>query len=390
MNALFRCLLGFGFLILLAGTATADGGEDQAFIKRFLNEGHFERADFSPSFLNQISTEQLKAVASKLLKSVGKAQSVTGEDGRYRAITPSHEIDVRLKRDGNGRIAVLLFKPPKRLDSSVAQVLDELKQLPGRVALTITRDGETLQDINGGETQGVGSGFKIGVLLALQRMIDTGEVQWSTVVQLTDHDRSLPSGQMHKWRTGSPVTLHTAAALMISRSDNTATDLLMNFIGQEKVAEVLGLDVVLTTRDFFVLKASPLETNAWRNGTAKERREQLERLAILPLPSAAAVFRPFDGHVEWLLPAERLCAMMNDLGDHPIMAINPGLASGRWDYAGYKGGNSPGVLSYTHRVVERDKAYCVSISWNGDEETDTARFTELTAELLSQLRKELP
>ena len=41
------------------------------------------------------------------------------------------------------------------------------------------------------------------------------------------------------WPKGAPVTLHTLATLMISISDNTATDQLIAIVGRDAIAEEL-------------------------------------------------------------------------------------------------------------------------------------------------------
>ena len=52
---------------------------------------------------------------------------------------------------------------------------------------------------------------------------------------------SLPSGITQSWPAGSPVTLQTLATLMISISDNTATDTLVTL-------ERRKLDAFVATR----------------------------------------------------------------------------------------------------------------------------------------------
>ena len=78
--------------------------------------------------------------------------------------------------------------------------------------------------------------------------------------------RSLPSGMLHNWPEGAPVTLHTLASLMISISDNTATDILLGLVGRENVERMMGRIGIaapernrpfLATREIFALKTAP-------------------------------------------------------------------------------------------------------------------------------------
>ncbi|TGD44549.1 hypothetical protein EEB11_02875 [Pseudotabrizicola sediminis] len=79
-----------------------------------------------------------------------------------------------------------------------------------------------------------------------------GQRDWADVVRLDSHNTSLPSGLMQDWPVGSSVTLHTATLLMIAESDNTATDLLIDLLGRDRIAARLGLATqdLLTTREF--------------------------------------------------------------------------------------------------------------------------------------------
>ena len=78
----------------------------------------------------------------------------------------------------------------------------------------------------------MGSAFKLGVLKALKEQIAGGRHSWDEVAELTAPDLSLPSGIIQGWPMGAPLTLHSLAALMISISDNTATDVLMRVVGR--------------------------------------------------------------------------------------------------------------------------------------------------------------
>ncbi len=100
------------------------------------------------------------------------------------------------------------------------------------------------------------------MLSTLVQEIKAGKRKWSDVVPLEVH--SVPSGQMQDWPIGSPVTLHTLATMMISISDNTATDALIRVLGREAVAAEMVASghaepsrniPMLTTVEFFALKS---------------------------------------------------------------------------------------------------------------------------------------
>ena len=69
----------------------------------------------------------------------------------------------------------------------------------------------------------------------LREEVEAGRRAWDEVVRLEEAWKSLPSGLLQGWPEGSPLTLHTLAALMISLSDNTATDALIALLGRERL-----------------------------------------------------------------------------------------------------------------------------------------------------------
>ena len=81
----------------------------------------------------------------------------------------------------------------------------------------------------------MGSTFKLATLTALRRDIEKKKRAWTDVVTLRPEVRSLPSGILRDWPDGSPLTLYALAALMISKSDNTATDALIGLLGRDAI-----------------------------------------------------------------------------------------------------------------------------------------------------------
>jgi hypothetical protein len=79
--------------------------------------------------------------------------------------------------------------------------------------------------------------FKLFILAELDRQVRAGERRWSDVAPLSR--KSLPSGMLQDWPEGAPLTLHSLAALMISQSDNSASDTLLHLLGREKVEALL-------------------------------------------------------------------------------------------------------------------------------------------------------
>jgi beta-lactamase class A len=200
---------------------------------------------------------------------------------------------------------------------------------------------------------------------------------------------SLPSGMLQAWPVGSPVTLHTLASLMISVSDNTATDTLLHLLGREKVEAVLGIAPVLSTRELFTLKSDEARRTRYLGADAAGKLAILSALDGLPLPDASKVTGPFVPGVEYDLSPAKLCALIGDVADLDVFTINPGVARpADWQAVAYKGGSEPGVLNMTTRVVARDgTTYCLSATWNAPSDVDAAKAQAAYGSVLAQLAK---
>ncbi|MFM7808971.1 MAG: serine hydrolase, partial [Planctomycetota bacterium] len=225
---------------------------------------------------------------------------------------------------------------------------------------------------------------------------------------LTPEIKSLPSGQLQEWPDGSPVTLATAANLMISRSDNTATDLLMHALGREHVEAMLApmgmrdparTRPFLTTAEMFRLKFVDGGKGAATYAALDEagRRDFLRtKLPSVPLTMESVDLGAFTSpthidSIEWFASAADLARAMDWLrrntegltpASAPLLrgalAINPGLAISdrQFPWIGFKGGSEPGVLNLTFLLKRADGAwFAVAATWNDpDDSLDEQAF----------------
>ena len=254
----------------------------------------------------------------------------------------------------------------------------------------------TLAELNSTSPLAVASGFKLAVLQTLKSEIDANKRSWNSVIQIKPSGKSLPSGILHGWEDGSPVTLKSLATLMISVSDNTATDTLINLLGREAIESTSPRNSpFLTTRELFILKSDRNKQllQRYRQGTQEERKLLLPDLAKLPLPSVAELEKknPVAIDVEWFFSAEELCGIMAEVGDLPLMSINPGLINPEdWKKVSFKGGSEPGVLNITSLLKGKNgKNYCVVATWNNkDTPLDNSKFSKLYREVVTYLAEE--
>ena len=86
-------------------------------------------------------------------------------------------------------------------------------------------------NINGDETFSAASIIKIPVLLQLFRAIEAGQTSLYEQLALTDYFRAEGSGSLQFKAENSTYTIDTLARLMITDSDNSATNMIMSKIG---------------------------------------------------------------------------------------------------------------------------------------------------------------
>ncbi len=376
---------------------------------------------FSPAFLSRIPPGQVAAVTAQLKSSYGKAQGVQ----RVEASSATAGIVlVRFERAVVRLQMALAPQPPHLVEgllvagaessaADIAAVLGEMVALPGEVSLAAARLEEAgpanFLTEKADQPLAIGSAFKLFVLAELVRSVKEGERKWTDVVPLGAP--SLPSGIVQDWPKGSPVTLHTLAALMISRSDNSATDTLLAVLGRDRVERLLpelGVRApernrpFLATREAFALKlGDPALLTRWKSADEAGRRAllpQLDRIDAATLDTSRLGGRPAEiATVEWFASPSDLVRTLNwirRIGDRTVLdllAINPGLGTAlakEFDYFGFKGGSETGALNLSFLLKARSGRWiAVSATWNDEAAAlDEPRFVALMSRLLSLLK----
>ncbi|MBS0480535.1 MAG: serine hydrolase, partial [Proteobacteria bacterium] len=237
------------------------------------------------------------------------------------------------------------------------------------------------------------------VLGELARSVTAGGRKWADVIPVGPP--SLPSGMMQSWPAASPVTLQTLATMMISISDNTATDTLVTAEGirlDKFVADIgtPGLAPVLTTRQMFAIK-SPANADLaarWAATWAPKARRALldanaKRLAETPLDVNMFSGKPVAiDTLEWFASPGQTVAVLDYLRGSggetalAILAVNPGADAAtraRFDYVGFKGGSEPGVITLNYLVRRKDGRWLAIVgNWRRrDAGVDTNAFAQL-------------
>jgi len=375
------------------------------------------RAHFDASFL----AEHDPAKTNQAFLDIGGVEVVSvgvSEPSRLIATVvaaaPGPNLLMTLEVDARGLIiglsfgSVLPVLPPapatwQGVDAAIGSVAPHVRMLVAEVT-----DGSCrpLHGIDPATPAPLGSAFKLYVLDALATAVAAGTVSWTQSLTVTAQLKSLGSGELQNEPDGTKVSVHDAAAKMISISDNTAADILINLVGRAAVEAALtsagmadpSLDQpFLTTREFFILKLDQWPALARRYIAAS----QVGRRALLatvvdraPLPAitpetAWTTPREIDS-IEYFASATDICHVYASLAAHArrpglspvggVLEINDGglgLDPALWQTTWFKGGSEPGALTLTYMATTRTgHSYVVAVL----AENPSAPIDEATAE----------
>lgn len=244
--------------------------------------------------------------------------------------------------------------------------------------------------------------------------MQTGLLSWDTVLTVSDGNRSLPSGELQDEPNGTEATVREAATGMISISDNTATDMLIQELGREAVEEAVAasghhdpelMRPFMSTREMFQVGwGSAAHRERWIDGSQRERRELLEELERAPMGAhdiAVAGDPLWPQGVEWFATAEDVAAVHLALQDRDDPVVRESLVENsgvepaeqqQWDFLGFKGGSSPGVLTGSWFAEEGRRSYVVVIQASTEDAAGigadaTAEFSRLASSALELVRQ---
>ncbi|WP_241533953.1 serine hydrolase [Clavibacter michiganensis] len=352
--------------------------------------------------LDAASAEEIAAVLEQVREGRPWTATAHEEQGGQSVTTiqsaDAGTFDMQVSVDGAGLIEGLFFGEPEG-DREPATSWDELEEqaaaLGGDVSLTVTRvsDGELgerilevlPEGVGATEARPIGSIVKLYVLGALVQAVEEGRIGWDDPLTVTDDVRSLPSGELQDAPTGTVVSVRDTAEKMISISDNTATDMLIQAVGRERVEAALAdlghsdppRNVPLpTTRDLFRIgwQDDGALRAAWADGDATERRALLDALpgGVLDVPVTAVTDVVWTDGVDWFATPDdiaRAHVRLAELAETPagepvrgILSANPGLPEPeRFDHVAFKGGSSVGTLALAYLVEDGDEAWTVVV-----------------------------
>ena len=284
---------------------------------------------------------------------------------------------VTISVDNAGLIQGLLLTPSPAL-TSWAEIDRGLTTLAPHVSLLAARISngscQPIHQLDSSTPRPLASEFKLFVLGALAHQVATGRIGWNQTLTVQDQLKSAGnaegSGSLQFSPAGTKVSVQETATKMISISDNTVADMLIDLEGSSAVetqvrrwSSTPKLDVpFLTTREMLLLHYVnfPTMADAYPNQTPSEREaflaSSVDPLSLSELHGSAAP-RDID-RIEWFGSPDDICrafAGLQQLSHQPklspiasIFSVNKGglgLDPSQWPTVWFKGGSEPGVLT---------------------------------------------
>ena len=245
------------------------------------------------------------------------------------------------------------------------------------VAIVDLQSGEEIL-INAQATFPTGSSIKIPILIELHRQAAAGTLKLTETLPLSNRQQVGGSGVLlHFAEGGSQLSLHDLSILMIALSDNTATNLLIERLGMDRINQTiveLGLPGIKLQRKMIDLAA--MARGAENIATPREAARLLELLArgkVINAEVSAAVLKtlriPKSSPIPRLLPASTTVA--NKPGGIEGVACDWGLIE----------------------IPNRPFAIAVMTSYNGESagaDEAIARISRMAYDYFSRLARSTP
>jgi beta-lactamase class A len=357
------------------------------------------RAHFDAAFLAQVSppvlNQALEAVVSVKLLSiqVSELSTLVASVSTGGAV---QQAQVWLTVDRRDLISGLRISPVTTapVPATWAGVDAALGSVAPRVRLLVANVSngscQPVHSIDPTSAAPLGSAFKLYVLDALGNAVASGKVRWNQPLNVTAQLKSLPPGELQNEPDGTQISVLDTAAKMISISDNTAADMLINLLGRPAVEAALSTTGMaspaldqpfLTTREIFILKLDqwPALANRYIANEPSRRALLASTVDRAPLPAVAAAgawTTPRNiNSLEYFASARDICRAYTSLA---ALARRPGLSPvgqvlslnddglqldpGQWKATWFKGGSEPGVLTLAYLATTRTgQSYVVTV-----------------------------
>ncbi len=124
------------------------------------------------------------------------------------------------------------------LDATLSPIIERFS---GRVSVALQRNSDGFSYThNATQTMSAASLIKLPILVGTLEQVAGGRLELTTRYELKEEEQVSGSGVLHVLQPGLLLTLRDLLTLMIVVSDNTATNMLIDIAGRERVNDFCG------------------------------------------------------------------------------------------------------------------------------------------------------
>ncbi len=365
---------------------------------------------FDSSFIEKFGEEKLVKIFKDLYSETGSVLSIStvsfenqNSANLFLHTEKNYIIPITITINAKGKINSFSFRPPFKKTLSASDIVDKFKSLKyekkGILIKKLTQIEDTLYAYNDEECFAIGQAFSLYILSYLAE----NEKKWEKIIKVNNNYKSIPPGTLLNYPNSSPATVFTLAYHMITESDNTAMDILIDYIGKEKIENYIKeknknylLNIpLLKTKEAFLLKTKPHVIEKYQKLSTKEKLDILNSFKNDEVPTHTLNFStPFPiNSVGWFASPKEICYILDHIRiiNNPfinsILSTNPGLdlSPGGYLWGGFKGGRDKGIMTLNWLVKAKDERYyCISIMVNDSQkDIDEDELIKLSQELLN-------
>lgn len=360
-----------------------------------------EEAHFDATFIAAEPVAQLNEALASLGSTGSKVtllslSNVTADSLTALVTIGKISLNLQLAVDLRGLIKGLYFSLAKPIPipkvTSWNQLDQDLKKMAPHasfLAAQLDPDGTCINDrsLDADTPRPLGSMFKLFVLGALANAVKSHRISWDQKVTVTAALKVGGSGVLQGDPDGTTLTVEQAAIKMISVSDNTAADILLNLVGRSAVEKQVRSWSSYAARDVPFLSVAEMFVLKWHDFPAlaahylsltPSKRLSFLTTTIDKIPDNAITSpgSPRDiNSIEWFASPNDICrafaglrALESEPGLGPINTIlstnNGGieLTASTWPMIWFKGGSEPGVLTLGYLARDSSgKTYVVIV-----------------------------
>lgn len=187
--------------------------------------------------------------------------------------------------------------PARNLEAAKLAIEESGKAFPGKCSIVfIDLDSAQTVELRPEEPFESASLVKLVILVELYRQFQEGLHSPDDLLTLESRQKVGGSGSLQQAKEGSKYTLEELAELMITESDNTATQMLTDHLGRDLVhqsAKNLGLEHTTFQRDVYDFSA--IDRGQDNLTSAKDMALLLQMLAHNQLPGSNHMHEILEG-----------------------------------------------------------------------------------------------